>query len=485
MRPRSRAPGSCSRSRWSRWSCCSCSPGSPGCSPPPGRPGALRTWTSWKRSPPNRGGGNTVAPRAGVRVVRGRRLSHARKLAVWPPACRSWRAGGDGLQWAVMAVLSVRTLKSAGGGPWLEGLGDWAWPGRAAPAPAAPLLPAAWVPALPLIDVPAVPAPAVVLPRRRRLPRALRLLRLVVLLLVAGATFLIGSGVWRPASGRDHPAVAGSTSAGAPALSGTVAGSARPGAIAGALEPPQPPRAITVSTDTAGSTIASVTFRSRALGRSDTYLVYLPPGYASSPGRRYPVLYLLHGYEESAASFLTLGLEPTLDRLIARHRIAPMIAVMLQGAADPAGWQDTARARYRSYVLEVTQLTDRVLRTIPNRASRGIAGYSLGGFGAMNVALSFLRSYSVAESWEGYFANLSGVLAADRPLLRRLPLHVFVYDGTGDTVTNPAADAPWAAALRAAGAWAHSALYPGRHDFTTLERHLAHALIWAGQALHA
>ena len=61
----------------------------------------------------------------------------------------------------------------------------------------------------------------------------------------------------------------------------------------------------------------------------------------------------------------------------------------------------------------------------------------MGGFGAMNVALSQLRRYSVVESWEGYFDNLTSKLAADRRLLARLPLHAFVYGGRNDTVAQP------------------------------------------------
>src|ERR1019366_568203 len=124
--------------------------------------------------------------------------------------------------------------------------------------------------------------------------------------------------------------------------------------------------------------------------------------------------------------------------------------------------------QYNAYIGEVQQLTDRALRTIPSRASRAIAGYSMGGFGAMNVALAQLRNYSVVESWEGFFNNLSRELAADRPLLHRLPLHAFVYGGLSDTVVDSSENAPWAAALRAAGADAASALYPGNHSFTPL-----------------
>jgi S-formylglutathione hydrolase FrmB len=197
------------------------------------------------------------------------------------------------------------------------------------------------------------------------------------------------------------------------------------------------------------------------------------------------VLYLLHGEKQPATSFLRLGLQPTLDRLINSHAIRPMIAVMLQGASAPADWRNTAGAGFYNYIIEAQRLTDSVLRTIPARSARAIAGYSMGGFGAMNVALTQLRSYSVVESWEGDFANLQAELNADRRLLKQLPLQAFVWGGAQDTVVASSLNAPWAAAMRAAGADAQSAVYPGEHAFAPIERHLRAMLSFAGRALRS
>jgi S-formylglutathione hydrolase FrmB len=359
-----------------------------------------------------------------------------------------------------MEAMAPRT-----GTTWLDSLGEWAWPGAAAPA--LEIAPAAWVPVAPAPLAPPLAPPAAA---RRGLPRSLRLLRLLVLLAVAAGAFEVGTIVWQGRARVPAPRVA------------------RAAFAVRGLDPfaTAPPATIAdVRTDAAGSEVAAVSFDSPALGWRDTFLVYLPPGYRSATARRYPVLYLLHGDKQGASSFLRLGLQPTLDRLIAAHTIKPLIAVMLEADGLPNNWRNTSGPRYASYVGEVQRLTDRVLRTIPNRASRAIAGYSMGGFGAMSVALTQLRSYSVVESWEGFFNNLSGELAADRPLLARLPLHAFVYGGREDTVASPAEDAPWATAMRAAGADAQSALYPGGHSFVPLEAHLAQMLTFAGRALRS
>src|ERR1700681_2255542 len=84
-------------------------------------------------------------------------------------------------------------LMSASSAPtWLEGFGDWAWPGV---RPAVEIAPASWVPALPgRIEQPAV---RLRVERRRTLPRPLRLARFALLLAVAGGTFVVSSGIAR------------------------------------------------------------------------------------------------------------------------------------------------------------------------------------------------------------------------------------------------------------------------------------------------
>jgi S-formylglutathione hydrolase FrmB len=162
-----------------------------------------------------------------------------------------------------------------------------------------------------------------------------------------------------------------------------------------------------------------------------------------------------------------------------------MIAVMLQGAGRTDNWRNGDGPRFASYVTEVVRLTDHVLPTIPTRSARAIAGYSMGGFGAMNVALKNLGSFSVAESWEGFFNGLGGELAADRSTLRHLPFHAFVYGGASDPIADPNENAPWAAALRADGAEAYSAVYPGAHTFAPLEQHLAEMVTFAARSLRS
>jgi enterochelin esterase-like enzyme len=347
----------------------------------------------------------------------------------------------------------------------MDSLGEWSWPGRAAEAVEALPLPPAWVPRLPLpLEPVTVGAPAGTIARRRR--RSLRalllsgllsaLVAMIVLLALQGSLGLdrlLGSS-HAPTTARIAPRAPGTT-APLPSLS------------RGEL-------------DAAGSEIDTASFRSLALGASGSFHVYLPPGYASTT-QRYPVLYLLHGNDQPATAFLELGLQQQLDSLIASREIPPMIAVMIQGGRGANNW----RYQYESYVLEVQQLVDRMLPTLATRNGRAIAGDSMGGYGAMNLALGNPQRFSVVESWLGFFNGLGGELKAAQPVIAREGLHAFVYGGASDVIANQEEDAPFAAQLRAAGASAHSAVYEGGHTMETLREHLQHMLLYAGQALAA
>jgi enterochelin esterase-like enzyme len=354
---------------------------------------------------------------------------------------------------------------------WLDGPGDWAWPGTAGGEAAVELAPPPWVPALPRRVEPG--AAGSVVPGASQRQRGLAWRYGTTLLLLALAAVCVGLGL----DGRANlerlvgARVAVHTSAAQLSLERAIAAS-----------PQSLPTIAPVSRDAAGSSIDSTSYASRALRGEGSFLAYLPPGYASTT-TRYPVIYLLHGDDQTDSSFLTIGVQGTLDDLIAQHAIPPVIAVMIQGGPGSNNWLNIGATRYESYVLEVQRLVDRMLPTIPDRDARAIAGYSMGGYGAMHLALTHPTTFGVAESWLGFFNGLEPWLRADRPVISRLGLRAFVYGGADDVIADPSENAPFAAALRADGADAHSAVYPGEHDFATLEAHLEPMLAFAGHDL--
>jgi enterochelin esterase-like enzyme len=239
-----------------------------------------------------------------------------------------------------------------------------------------------------------------------------------------------------------------------------------------------------ISRDGAGSSILEANYPSPAVHGIGSFLVYVPPGYESTTAH-YPVLYLLTGNDQSNTAFLQIGLQSQLDQLIARHEIPPVIAVMIQGGPGSNNWRNAGALRYESYILEVQEMVDRMLPTIPARGARAVMGDSMGAYGAMNVALANPYRFGVVESWLGFFNGLEGDLRTDHFVLKRLGLHAFVYGGEQDHIANPDEDLPFAAALHSAGADAHGAIYPGEHNLATVEAHLTNMLLFAGHALQS
>ena len=353
---------------------------------------------------------------------------------------------------------------------WLESLGDWAWPGRAAHAE---VLPPPWVPAVPprVEYAFAGSAPARSLPSQARARR-----RRVLLAGLISAFLALCSGL----ALRGHLTVGD--------ILGTRGPSPAPAAALVRDRSPAPavplPGLVPVGAQvSAGSRIDRASFASSALGGRGSFLVYLPPGFGADPTLRYPVIYLLHGRNGHAAAFLEIGIQHALDRLIGKGAMPPLIAVMVQDLSGLKNWRNVGRRHSASYVVEVQELIDRMLPTIPTRAARAIAGSSMGGFGAMHVALANPYRFAVVESWLGFFDGLEGELQADAAVLSRLGLHAFLYGAAADPVAAPEENPEFAAQLRAVGADAEGVIYPGGHSLEKVKEHLERGLLFAGRSL--
>jgi S-formylglutathione hydrolase FrmB len=121
--------------------------------------------------------------------------------------------------------------------------------------------------------------------------------------------------------------------------------------------------------------------------------VYLPPGYAESGTVRYPVLYLLHGIGGGFTDWTKhWDLRGSMDALIAAGT-PPFLVVMPNGANRLGGgfYMDSpVSGGWETYLVrELVPRIDAEFRTIAAPASRGVAGHSMGGFGALRLAMRF------------------------------------------------------------------------------------------------
>jgi S-formylglutathione hydrolase FrmB len=138
------------------------------------------------------------------------------------------------------------------------------------------------------------------------------------------------------------------------------------------------------------------TVHSVALGRAMKYRVLVPEDYERSQ-RRYPVLYLLHGLGGNYTDWTSRS------NVAEYSRVLPLIIVMPDG--HNAWYTNSDEGAYESYVLDdLPADVVKKYRTINSRYGRAIAGLSMGGYGAMKMALKRPAMFLVAGSFSGAFA---------------------------------------------------------------------------------
>ena len=199
---------------------------------------------------------------------------------------------------------------------------------------------------------------------------------------------------------------------------------ALPGHRARAQPPTFSPRVDTVPVRGA---LRADTAWSQSLGIRKRLLVYLPPSYLVDSTTRYPVLFYLHGLTGAEDNWLQLArLDRVMDSLIARGAAEVIIAMPDGDDSWYTTWAtlpnaaacqvDTARREpaasfcvpwphYDDYIArDLVAHVDRTYRTRADARHRGIAGLSMGGFGAVTLALRYPDVFSAAASHSGVLA---------------------------------------------------------------------------------
>jgi len=167
-------------------------------------------------------------------------------------------------------------------------------------------------------------------------------------------------------------------------------------------------------------------FRSALLHSSVRYCVYLPASYSAADAktRKYPVLYLLHGLGGNEQSMALDGEWTTLQDLRRDHLAGEFLVVA------PDGW-DTfyinsrdGKTPYSDFFLrEFIPFVEHAYRVRSESAARGIAGFSMGGYGALRMAFAHPELFGSVSAHSG-------------ALMRSPPQGVIAFASTG----NPAAE---------------------------------------------
>jgi len=141
-------------------------------------------------------------------------------------------------------------------------------------------------------------------------------------------------------------------------------------------------------------------YHSAAMAKQIGYNIYLPAGYQTGT-HRYPVVYWLHGRNNTEISdgypvqYLADG--------IASGKLPPMILVYASGGSQ-TNYCDSYDGKYlaeTTVIKELIPYIDKNYRTIASRGGRALQGMSMGGFGAMRLALKYPDLFSSVVAFAG------------------------------------------------------------------------------------
>lgn len=214
--------------------------------------------------------------------------------------------------------------------------------------------------------------------------------------------------------------------------------------------------------------VQQVLFHSPSTNTERRAFVYTPAEYASNPKKKYPVLYLQHGWGEDETAWSNQGrANLIMDNLIAEGKIKPFIIVMTYGMTNEARFGTIGSFNTKDFetvlVDELIPYVDKNFRTIAKKESRAMAGLSMGGMETRSITLARPEVFD-------YYGLFSGGTYNAEDLKSVKPKLIFTSCGSKE---NPDGVKKSVEDLKAAGFNAHSYVSEGTaHEFLTWRRSL-------------
>lgn len=139
--------------------------------------------------------------------------------------------------------------------------------------------------------------------------------------------------------------------------------------------------------------VHEVLFPSKSTNTSRRAFIYTPPGYEKETSKRYPVLYLQHGYCENEYSWPMQGrANLIMDNLIAESKAKPFIIVMTYGMTNEikfGGIRDFDIKPFQTVLIdELIPYVDSHFRTLADQKNRAMAGLSMGSMETKTIAMN-------------------------------------------------------------------------------------------------
>lgn len=214
--------------------------------------------------------------------------------------------------------------------------------------------------------------------------------------------------------------------------------------------------------------VQQILFPSKSTGTARRAFVYTPPGYGKS-SKRYPVLYLQHGWGEDETAWSNQGhANLIMDNLIAAGKVNPFIIVMTYGMTNEIKWGGIRDFKIDQFQTVLTQelipYVDSNFQTIADRDNRAMAGLSMGGMETHSITLNRSDLF-------GYYGLLSGGIFTPAELKDKAkPRLIFISCGSKE---RPEGVKNAVASLKEAGYNAVSYVSENTaHEFLTWRRSL-------------
>ena len=167
-------------------------------------------------------------------------------------------------------------------------------------------------------------------------------------------------------------------------------------------------------------------YQSAALGRKVNFTVYLPDDYAKMT-RKFPAVYLLHGLGGAENEWLENGALKAVDIMVKQRSLSPMLAIMPSFGAQ-SWWIDGATDKAETALMqELIPYVESKYKVDSGRAARSVAGWSMGAYGALNLALKYPDRFCAAAV---IAPEIYDPLPSESSAIRRMPQ--FMRNGAFD-----------------------------------------------------
>ena len=172
------------------------------------------------------------------------------------------------------------------------------------------------------------------------------------------------------------------------------------------IEIPAPDQDFYALKDVPHGNVQQILFPSKSTNTSRRAFVYTPPDYDKDLTKRYPVLYLQHGWGEDETAWSNQGhANLIMDNMIAEGKVNPFIIVMTYGMTNDTkigGLRDFKIGPFQTVLInELIPYVDANFRTISDQPHRAMAGLSMGGMETKTITMANLDTF-------GYIGLLSG-----------------------------------------------------------------------------